>query len=175
MNFNHRALLTLLFLAPAACGSAKPTATTHSATAQAHDEHSPHEHDEAQPVATVAATPDPQSSSAPVVDIKAQALQAELAAYQIAKPVFDANCSRCHTKGAAKATASKLKHFDMTAYPFGGHHAATIGDEVDETLGQSGKKATMPIDKKGSVQGDDLAKIIAWSAAWRAADKLGAH
>jgi hypothetical protein len=33
----------------------------------------------------------------------------------------------------------------------------------------------MPYDKPGSVKGDDLAKIKAWTDAWEAAEKGGAH
>ena len=60
-------------------------------------------------------------------------------------------------------------------YPLGGHHTATIGFTIRDVLGISGKKATMPYDKPGSVQGDDLAAIKAWTDAWEAADKGGAH
>jgi hypothetical protein len=42
-------------------------------------------------------------------------------------------------------------------------------------LGLSGKKAKMPADKPGSVTGDDLALIRAWTDAWDVADKAGTH
>jgi hypothetical protein len=41
--------------------------------------------------------------------------------------------------------------------------------------GSTEKKATMPSGKAGSVTGDDLAAIKAWTDAWDAADNAGAH
>lgn len=102
-------------------------------------------------------------------------MAAETAAYEKAKPVFDKYCSGCHTKGGKKATAKKLEHVDMTTYPFGGMHTASIGNEVRKVLGIDGGKATMPYGKPGSVTGDDLAAIKAWTEAWQAAGKAGAH
>jgi hypothetical protein len=78
-------------------------------------------------------------------------------------------------EGGAKATAAKLKHFDMTSYPFAGHHAAEWGPKIRQQLGIGGGKAKMPKDKPGSVRGDDLALIEAWSRAWDAAQAAGAH
>jgi mono/diheme cytochrome c family protein len=154
----------------AACGGSKPPAKVVDPAPVA-----------AAPVESVPSTPAesiPVAEKPPVeppVDAKADALKVEMAAYERAKPIFVANCARCHSKGQSKASAKKLGHFDMTSYPFTGHHAATIGDEISEVLGQSGKPATMPIDKRGAVKGDDLALMMAWSAAWTAAEKLGAH
>ena len=93
----------------------------------------------------------------------------ETDAYTKAKPVFDKYCAKCHTKTGEKATPKKLDHFDMTAYPFGGHHAKTIGTTIRTVLGLTSKKATMPDDKPGSLKGDDLAAIKAWADAWIAA------
>jgi mono/diheme cytochrome c family protein len=102
-------------------------------------------------------------------------LAAELAAYQAAEPVFDAACARCHTKDGEKASAKKLEHFDMTTYPFGGHHTATITTTLRHVLGIDGAKPKMPADKPGSVSGDDLALIAAWADAYDAAEQAGAH
>jgi hypothetical protein len=119
-----------------------------------------------------APAPEPVPAAA---DPKADALAAERAAYDKAKPVFEKWCAKCHTQGAKNATAKKLDHFDMTTYPFGGHHSAKMGPTIKQVLGLAGKKATMPFDKKGAVQGDELTTIAAWADAWEAAEKAGAH
>lgn len=105
----------------------------------------------------------------------AELAAAELAAYDKAKPVFEANCARCHSKGGRLATEKKRGHFDMTTYPFGGHHAATIAAEIRKALGIDGSKPTMPFDNKGAVKGADLALIAAWADAFDAAHKDAAH
>ena len=90
--------------------------------------------------------------------------------------MFEKYCANCHTKTGKKATGKKLGHFDMTTYPFGGEHAKSIGNEIRVVLAIDGhKKATMPDDKPGSVKGDDLAAIKAWTEAWQAAGAAGAH
>lgn len=124
------------------------------------------------------AAPVAENAPPPTADAgkaKADAMAAETAAYEKAKPVFDKYCSGCHTKGGKKATAKKLEHVDMTTYPFGGEHTASIGNEVRKVLGIDGGKATMPYDKPGSVKGADLDAIKAWTEAWQAAGKAGAH
>jgi hypothetical protein len=50
-----------------------------------------------------------------------------------------------------------------------------MGPTIKQVLGLAGKKATMPFDKKGAVQGDELTTIAAWADAWEAAEKAGAH
>lgn len=107
--------------------------------------------------------------------VKAELLAAETAAYEKAKPVFDANCARCHTKNGKMSAKKKLDHFDMTTYPFGGHHAMELGVQIRKSLGITGTKVTMPFDKKGSVKGADLALIAAWADAFDAAHAGGAH
>ena len=102
---------------------------------------------------------------------RADPAAAEQAAYEKAKPVFAKYCASCHTKGGAKATKKKLDHFDMTAYPFGGHHATTIAATIRKVLAIRGGKPTMPSDKKGAVKGDELALIAAWCDAFDAAHK----
>lgn len=126
---------------------------------------------EAPPARPDAAAPAPPDTA----KINEGLLADERAAYDKAKPVFDKYCAKCHTQGGKNATKKKLSHFDMTSYPFGGHHALVIGPEVREALGLAGEKATMPDDKPGSVKGDDLATIDAWAQAWIKADQAGAH
>lgn len=111
----------------------------------------------------------------PKPDAKAEALAAETAAWTTAKPVFDKACAACHTSGGKKAAKKKLDHFSFDSYPLGGHHTATIGFTIRDVLGISGKKPTMPYGTPGSVKGDDLAKVKAWTDAWEAAEKAGAH
>jgi hypothetical protein len=106
---------------------------------------------------------------------KAALLEAEKIAYEQARPVFEKYCAKCHSKDGKKATASKLKHFSMDAYPFGGHHAAEIGEEIREVLGATGKKPTMPMDKPGAIRGQELELILAWSKAFDAAHAAGLH
>lgn len=107
--------------------------------------------------------------------VKMDLLAAETAAYEKAKPVFEKWCASCHTKTGKKTSAKKRDHFDMTTYPFGGHHAAEIGDEIREVLGVTGKKPTMPSNKKGAVKGEELELIKAWADAFDAAREGGAH
>lgn len=106
---------------------------------------------------------------------KADLLAAETSAWAAAKPVLQTYCASCHTKGGRGATKKKLDHFDMTGYPVTGHHAATIGPTMRSVLGLSGKKPTMPLGKPGAVAGNELAVVKAWTSAWDAADKGGAH
>ena len=108
-------------------------------------------------------------------DPKPALLAAETAAWETAKPVLARACATCHTKAGKKAAKKKLDHFDMDTYPLGGHHTGTIGITIREVLGIGGGKPTMPYDKPGSVKGDDLAKIQAWTDAWEAAEKGGVH
>jgi hypothetical protein len=158
MAFRSFALFALL--AQFACGSKSPTPTTTPAT-----DHSSHHH--VQPAPDAPSTqPAPEEKPAEPADPKADLLAAETKAWNAAKPVFDRACAGCHTTGGKKASKKKLDHFTFDSYPPGGHHAATIGFTIRDVLGISGKKPTMPYDKPGSVQGDDLAKIKAWTDAW---------
>jgi hypothetical protein len=156
-----KTLLALLTAALVACGSksappANPTPTPAVPTG------------EPKPV-------EAEKPAAPKSDPKADALAAETATYEKAKPTFEKYCSACHTKAGKKSAKKKLDHFDMDTYPFGGEHTAFIGNHIRDVLGLSDKKATMPYDKPGSVKGDDLAIIKAWADAWDAAEKAGAH
>jgi mono/diheme cytochrome c family protein len=102
-----------------------------------------------------------------IADLRA----AELAAYRNAKPVFDKWCASCHSKTGKQTSPKKRAHFDMTAYPFAGHPAVAITGEIRKALGLTGKKPTMPADKKGAVQGAELALIKAWADAFDASHK----
>ena len=169
-------LLTIAtVLAFAACGSKKPAPTT--PTEPDHAAH--HDADAAGSGSAVAETPKepekPAEPPPPPKDPKAELLAAETAAWDTAKPVFEKACATCHTTAGKKAAKKKLDHFNMDTYPLGGHHTATIGYTIRDVLGISGKKPTMPDDKPGSVKGEDLAKIKAWTDAWEAAEKGGAH
>ena len=106
--------------------------------------------------------------------MKAQLIAAETAAFEKAKPVFDKYCASCHTQGP-KAKKKTLDHFDMTTYPFGGHHAMEISKEIREVLAIGGGKPTMPRGKPGAVKGEELASIAAWADAFDAAHAGGAH
>jgi mono/diheme cytochrome c family protein len=106
---------------------------------------------------------------------KAKLLAAETHAWQAATPALQKHCATCHTKDGKSATRKRLDHFNFTSYPVGGHHAAKIGFTVRSVLGLERKKASMPFGKAGTVTGDDLAAIKAWTEAWDAADKGGAH
>ena len=117
----------------------------------------------------------PAVTSTPDDDGHEALLAAENAAYAAAQPVFQARCGSCHIEGGASATAKKLDHVNMTAYPFTGEHTATIAVTVRHVLGIDGSKPIMPKDNPGAVHGDDLALIAAWADAYDAADQAGAH
>ena len=166
---SRQILLTFLLTAAAACGSKSPTPATIPV------EPAPAQATPSPPPAPIASEPAPP----PAVDHekeKADLLATEMAAYEKAKPAFGKYCASCHTKGGKQATGKKLGHFDMTAYPFGGEHAKSIGNEIRVVLAIDGsKKATMPSNKPGSVKGDELAAIKQWTDAWQAAGAAGVH
>lgn len=105
--------------------------------------------------------------------IKAALLADETAAYEAAKPVLVAACARCHQQGGKKASRGKLKHFDMTSYPFTGHHTHEMGPKLREVLGAAGKPATMPPD--GDLTPEQLAPMLRLAEAWDASEAGGAH
>lgn len=130
----------------------------------------------AQPEPPKSAEPEkPGEPAPPAPDPKAELLAAEMAAYETAKPVFDKWCAKCHAEGGKMATKKKRDHFDMTKYPFGGHHAMEMSQEIRKSLGIGGGKPTMPFDKKGAVKGEELTAIAAWADAFDAAHAAGAH
>ena len=169
-------------VAVAACGSASsPAATTPAPPAPAPEgpTHA-HDHDATGSVVPAPEAPpkEPEKAAEPspaATDPKADLLAMETSAWESARPIFDKACATCHTIAGKKATKKKLDHFKLDSYPPGGHHTSTIGFTIRDVLGLSGKKPTMPYDKPGSVEGDDLAKIKAWADAWEAAERAGAH
>ena len=120
-------------------------------------------------------SPDPEPAKPDPAKVKAELLAAETAAFEKAKPVFEKHCARCHSKDGKSTSLKKRGHFDMTTYPFAGHHAMEISKEIRKSLGLMGKKATMPADKKGAVQGDELELVKAWADAFDASHAGGAH
>lgn len=164
----------------AACGGSKAPPPTAPEPAAPAAEKPAEPAEPAKPVETTPPTP-PTAPATPVAPAKpagpdkAQLAAAETSAYEKAKPVFEKYCASCHTKGGKKANAKKLGHLDMTNYPFGGEHTKSVGNEIRKVLGIDGDKPTMPFDKKGAVQGDDLALIKAWTEAWRASGAAGNH
>ncbi len=167
-------LSTLLVTTLAACGGSKAPAPNppepdpdRIAEGPTPDAGQPDEPDEP---ATPDAAPEPDPAQ-----VKAELLATETAAYEQAKPVMQTYCASCHTKSGKKASSKKLGHFDMTSYPFGGHHAGEMGVTIRKVLGIDGSKPTMPANKPGSVKGDDLALISAWADAFDASHAGGAH
>ncbi len=163
-------LVLLVTAALISCGSNKPTATPKS---------DPAEHTDSGSAAAVVQPKEPDKPADPpmpdTAKVNADLIASESSAWETAKPAFTAACATCHTKAGKKSAKKKLDHFSLDSYPPGGHHTATIGFTIRDVLGISGKKPTMPYDKPGSVKGDDLAKIKAWTDAWEAAEKAGAH
>jgi hypothetical protein len=91
----------------------------------------------------------------------------EQAAFAAAKPAFERHCFRCHTTAGKRSKRKALEHMSMDRYPFGGHHSGEAGAAIRKVLGIGGAtKPTMPSDDPGSVTGDDLAKIEAWTKAF---------
>jgi hypothetical protein len=162
----------LLALLVAACGGSSPPAP---ATPPPADPVPMTEADPAQPADPAPPAEPPPPPEPDPAQIKAELLAAETAAFEQAKPVFDRHCARCHVKGAKQANKKKLDHFDMTSYPFGGEHAMELGKKIREVLGIGGGKVKMPPDKKGAVQGQELALIAAWADAFDASHEGGAH
>jgi hypothetical protein len=171
-------------LALAACGprAASPAATPATAeTADVHrDQHveeapdDPHAGHAAVDDAP-AADPTPPPTAPDPAQRKADLLAAETTAFTAARPVLEKYCGSCHEQGGKKASAKKLAHFDLTAYPIRGHHAGEAGATVREVLGVGGGKATMPYGNAGVVKGDELALIVAWTEAFDASHAGGAH
>jgi mono/diheme cytochrome c family protein len=126
----------------------------------------------AEPAHPAEAAPSTAAEAGP--DAGPALVAAERLAFEQAKPVFEAHCAKCHVTGGKKAKPTTLGHFDMTSYPFGGHHAGEISAEVRKVLGIGGGKPTMPLDKPGAVKGDELALIAAWADAFDKAHAAGA-
>jgi len=168
--------LFALLLGAAACGGGgkkpdtKPTGDGSDATpteTMAKKETPPKEEMKKEEPPPPPEKPDPEK-------MKKDAMDAEMAAFEKAKPVFEGNCKSCHVKGQKNATAKKLASFDCGSYPFKGKMSGTA--DIRKVLGiTEGSKATMPKTKPGSVKGDDLEAIKAWADAFDAAETAGAH
>jgi hypothetical protein len=102
-------------------------------------------------------------------------LSEEQRAYEAAQPVFERYCTKCHTARGAQSRRSALRHLNMDTYPFGGHHAHEMGSTMRKILGATGEKPTMPRDKPGTVKGEDLALVIAWTEAFDRSHAAGLH
>lgn len=163
-----RLTLSLLAAVTTACGGGASAPDTVPASGDAHADHDHGAAGDTEPGAETPPVSDPDQA-------KADLVAAETAAFDKAKPVFEKHCAKCHTKDGKNAKPKSLEHFEMTSYPFGGHHAAEIGPEVKKALGIGGGKATMPLDHPGAVTGDELALISAWADAWQKSHEGGAH
>lgn len=179
-----RTLAMSLAVAVAACGgsSSKPATTPTAGPASTErvsaddDGHAAHHHDDTPPGdgdASQAEPPAPTGDDAAAM--KARLIAQETAAFEQAKPVFDKFCAGCHVQDGRGAKKKTLEHFDMTRYPFGGHHADEITASIRKTLGIGGGKPTMPKNKPGSVPADQVALIAAWADAFDASHAAGAH
>ena len=93
----------------------------------------------------------------------------EQSAWELARPVFEEYCTKCHTTAGSSANATALKHLSLDAYPPGGMHGAEAGSAIQTVLGMAGEPATMPADRPGSVQGDALERVRAWAKAFQQA------
>jgi hypothetical protein len=158
----------------AATGAAPPAYTSLSssdtpgivAEPSASPSNADHAHESPGPSIEPASSAPPHEEHAASEAPSGSPVDAERAAFEQARPVFDRYCSACHTSRGARHTATTLRHFSMDRYPFGGHHTATMGPTIREVLGAAGEPATMPADQPGAVRGDDLARVLAWADAW---------
>ncbi len=157
----------------AACGGSS-TAPPRADPPHDHGAHEhAHERPPTAPTGPVVAPEAPTADAGPVAASPNELLAAERAAFERAQPAFQKRCVSCHTR--PKGTRSTLEHFEMTSYPFGGHHADDVGAMVRASLGASGKKATMPKNAPGTVPQDELALMLAWADAFDRAKAAGAH
>ncbi len=167
-------LIVSVLVAACGGGSTKPTTPVVADPVPMTEPTPPVVPDDPKPTDPVKAEPAEPPAPDPA-KIKADLLATENAAFEKAKPVFEKWCASCHSKDGKKTSAKKREHFDMTTYPFGGHHAMEISGEIREVLGLTGEKPTMPADKKGAVKGDELESIKAWADAFDASHQGGAH
>ena len=90
--------------------------------------------------------------------------QAEADAYAAALPVVQAHCVVCHRYAPGKAAS--FTKLDFTANPPRGSVEGVLGYKLREVLGATGKPATMPKDKPGSLSPKEKALMLAWADAW---------
>lgn len=154
-----------------ACASttsqSRPAAQPEPAPA-VHETHGAHHADEHGPLATPPAEPTMPlpPDAGPAGDPASGGALSEIDAYERARPVFQRYCASCHTTAGERSRPAALRHFNMDSYPLGGHHTNEIAATVRNVLGTSGERATMPRDRPGVVQGDDLRLILEWADAF---------
>lgn len=171
----NRSTVIALFIVAAACGGgSQPVATTPIIDPIPMVETPTVATPAIDPVPTEPAEPEPPAAPDPA-QVKADLLAAEMTAYENVKPLVENYCASCHTRGRKGAKPKALEHFETTTYPFGGHHAMEVSKNVRKVLGIGGGKPTMPKNKPGIVQGDELALFAAWADAFDASHAGGAH
>lgn len=174
VRMNRSILVAFLVVATACGGGSHPTSTTPIIDpipmVEAPSDVTP----TITPVPAEPAEPEPPAAPDPA-QVKADLLAAEMTAYENVKPLVEKYCASCHTRGRKGAKPKTLEHFETTTYPFGGHHAMEVGKNVRKVLGIGGRKPTMPKNKPGIVQGDELALFAAWADAFDASHAAGAH
>ena len=155
----------LLLAGCASAPSSGPTVAPHEHDSHASSDATPGEaRDDHPPVARTAGADAPPVAGAPHEHASAASEPSEQEAYERARPVFARYCASCHTSDAGKRSA--LRHFTMDRYPFGGHHADQVSSAIRAVLGANGQAATMPKDRPGTVQGDELRAILDWAEAF---------
>lgn len=164
----------LLLAGCASAPSSKPTVAPHEHDSHASSEARPGEaRDDHPPMAHTAGADAPPVAGTPHEHASAVSEPSEQEAYERARPVFARYCASCHTSDAGKRSA--LRHFTMDRYPFGGHHADQIVSTIREVLGANGQPATMPKDRPGALQGDELRIILDWANAFDRAHATVEH
>ena len=165
-------LLPLYVILAIACGSATPKAADQRDPAP-YSSAPPEQQDapETEPEVTVEA-PMPVGPSIPTAEspMPEDLLALEVAAYEVARPVFEEYCGACHTpRPKGKKALKGVSHFAMSGYPFGGHHASELSSTIRNSLGATGQLATMPADDPGSLPERELGLVLAWADAFDAA------
>lgn len=164
----------LLLAGCASAPSSEPTVAPHEHDSHASSDATPSEaRDDHSPVTRIAGADAPPVAGAQHEHASAASEPSEQEAYERARPVFARYCASCHTSGAG--TRSALLHFTMDRYPFAGHHADQISSTIRDVLGANGQPATMPKDRPGVVQGDELRIILDWANAFDRAHATGKH
>lgn len=162
----------LLLLVGCASAPNSGAAAPHEHDSRASSDARPGEgRDDHPPMARFEGAAAPPAEEAPHEHGLAASEPSERAAYERARPVFERYCASCHTSSAGKRAA--LRHFTMDGYPFGGHHAAQISSTIREVLGASGQPATMPKDRAGVIQAEELRAILDWADAFDRAHAAG--
>lgn len=155
----------LLLVGCASAPSSGPAVAPHEHDSRASSDAIPVEgRDDHPSTARSAGAEAPPAEDVPRDHVPAASEPSEHEAYERARPVFERYCASCHTSGAGKRAA--LRHFTMDRYPFGGHHADQVSSTIREVLGASGQPPTMPKDRPGAIQGDDLRAILNWADAF---------